>query len=158
MLTRGLRVSTVVVVLAAAAALSWSFGRWWLAGGHPPLRVGWFAGVILLGMGVVVVVTGARMWRMRHGRTHVEPVVAARILGLAQASALTGAVVAGLHLGQAIALAPDAGFAGRGELAVKWGVAALGALVLAAAGLLVQRWCRIDEDDDEGRQDRRGVS
>lgn len=158
MLDRGLRWSTVTVVLAAAAVLSWAFGRWWIAGGHPPLRVGWLAGVVLLGMGAVVLGMGLRMWRMRHGRTHVEPVVAARILGLAQASALTGAVIAGLHLGQAIALAPDAGFAGRGGLALKWAVAGLGAVVLGSAGLLVQRWCRIDDDDDEDPSSRSGVS
>lgn len=155
MLTRGLKIPTVAVVLVAVAALSWSFGRWWLAGGNSPMRVGWLAGVLLLGMGVIVVVTGHRMRRMRHGRTHVEPVVAARILGLAQASALTGAVVAGLHLGQALALAPDHDFGGRGELALKWAVAALGAVLLAAAGLLVQAWCRIDDDDD--RPDRSNV-
>lgn len=158
MLDRGLRWPTLAVVLAAMAALSWSFGRWWLAGGHPPLRVGWLAGVVLLGMGAVVLGMGRRMWRLRHGRTHVEPVVAARILGLAQASALTGAVIAGLHLGQAIALAPDAGFAGRGELALKWGLAGLGAVVLGVAGLLVQRWCRIDDDDGEDHSSRSGVS
>lgn len=149
MLDRGLRLSTVAVVLVAAGALSWAFGRWWVTGGHAPMRVGWLAGVLLVGMGAVVVATGRRMWRMRHGRTHVEPLVAARILGLAQASALTGAVIAGLHAGQALALAPDAGFAGRGELAVKWAVAALGALVLVGAGMLVQSWCRVDDDDDE---------
>lgn len=158
MLDRGLRVPTVVVVLGAAAALSWSIGRWWLAGGNAPLRVGWFAGILLLAMGGIVVAAGWRMWRMRHGRAHVEPVVAARVLGLAQASALTGAAVAGLHLGQAIALAPDAGFAGRGELALKWAVAALGAVALAVAGLVVQSWCRVGDDDDEDRPGRSGVS
>lgn len=158
MLERGLRLPTVLVVLLACGALSWSFGRWWITGGHAPLRVGWLAGALLVAMGAIVLVTGRRMWRMRHGRTHVEPLVAARILGLAQASALTGAVIAGLDLGQAVALAPDAGFAGRGELAVKWAVAGLGALVLVAAGLLVQSWCRVDRDDDDEEPGRSEVS
>ncbi|QBF45071.1 DUF3180 domain-containing protein [Janibacter limosus] len=149
MLERGLRSSTVAIVLVAVGVLSWAGGRWWVAGGHAPMRVGWLAGVLLLGMGLVVVATGRRMWRMRRGQGHVEPLVAARILGLAQASALTGAVIAGLDLGQALALLPDVGFAGRGELAVKWAVGALGALALVAAGLLVQSWCRLDDDDDE---------
>lgn len=152
MLDRGLKLSTLAAVIVVAGALSWAFARWWISGGHAPMRVGWLAGVLLVGMGAVVVVTGRRMWRMRHGQAHVEPLVAARILGLAQASALTGAVIAGLHAGQALALAPDAGFAGRGELAVMWAVAALGALVLAGAGLLVQSWCRVDDDDGDERR------
>lgn len=149
MLRHGLRIPTVVAVVVGSGVLSWSFGRWWLAGGNAPLRVGWLAGVLLLGMAVVVVVAGARMWRMRLGRTHVEPVVAARILGLAQASALTGAVMAGLDLGQALALLPDHDFAGRGELALWWALGGAGALALVVAGLLVQSWCRISGGGDE---------
>ena len=86
---------------------------------------------------------------MRRGRTHVEPLVAARILGLAQASAVTGAIIAGLYLGQALALAPDAGYAGRGGMALRWAVAAVGAVLLTVAGLVVQAWCRVDDDDDD---------
>ncbi|UUZ44218.1 DUF3180 domain-containing protein [Janibacter limosus] len=150
MLERGLRSSTVAIVLVAVGVLSWAGGRWWVAGGHAPMRVGWLAGVLLLGMGLVVVATGRRMWRMRRGRGHVEPLVAARIPGLAPGQRTHhGAVIAGLDLGQALALLPDVGFAGRGELAVKWAVGALGAPALVAAGLLVQSWCRLDDDDDE---------
>ena len=149
MLDRGLRLPTVLGVLAVAGVLSWGFGRWWISGGHSPLRVGWFTGVLLLGMAAVVVVTGRRMWRMRHGRAHVGPIVAERILRLAQARAITGAVVAGLYLGPALALAPDIGYAGRGELALAWSVAGLGAIALLAAGMVVQWWCRVDDDDDD---------
>lgn len=149
MLRTGLKISTTVLVAFAVMVLSWGFGRWWITGGHAGLRIGWVAGVLLVGMAVVVVVAGSRMWRMRRGRTHVEPVVAARLLGLAQASALTGAITGGFYLGQALALLPDHDFGGRGVLAVQHGLAALGGLLLAVAGLLVQSWCRIDGDDDE---------
>ncbi|WP_338748592.1 DUF3180 domain-containing protein [Janibacter alittae] len=150
MLRTGLKISTTAFVTVAVMVLSWGFGRWWLTGGHSGLRVGWVAGVLLVGMAVVVVVAGSRMWRMRRGRTHVEPVVAARLLGLAQASALTGAITGGFYLGQALALLPDHDFGGRGVLALQHGLAALGGLLMAVAGLLVQSWCRIDRDDDEG--------
>ena len=151
MLRQGLRTSTVVLVTLGLTVLSWGVGRWWLAGGHAALRIGWIAGALLVGMAVVVVLTGVRMWRMRRGRTHVDPVVAARILGLAQASALTGAVTGGLYLGQALALLPDLDFGGRGALAAQHGLAALGGLLMAVAGLLVQSWCRIERDEDEDR-------
>lgn len=149
MLRQGLKVSTLALVALLLTVLSWGIGRWWLSGGNAALQIGWLAGALLLGMAVVVVVTGSRMWRMRHGRTHVEPVVAARVLGLAQASALTGAVMAGVYLGQALVLVPDITFAGRGGLVLRFGAAALGGLLMAVAGLLVQSWCRIEDDDDE---------
>lgn len=160
MLRRGISISMVALVAAAAAVLSWAVGSWWIDGGRAPLRVGWLAGVLLLAMGAVVLAAGSRMWRQRRGRTHVPPLVAARLLGLAQASALTGAVMTGLDLGQVLALLPDLDFGGRGALAARWSVAALGALALTAAGLLVQRWCRVDtgDDEDEGAGEGSAVS
>ena len=149
MLRTGLKISTMALVVVVVMVISWGFGRWWLTGGNAGLRIGWVAGVLLVGMAVVVVVAGSRMWRMRRGRTHVEPVVAARLLGLAQASALTGAITGGFYLGQALALLPDHDFGGRGVLAIQHGLAAVGGLLMAIAGLLVQSWCRIDDDDDE---------
>ena len=149
MLRDGLKISTVALIALVVTVLSWGFGQWWLAAGHPAFRVGWLAGALLIGMAVIVVVTGSRMWRMRQGRTHVEPVVAARVLGLAQASALTGAIVGALYLGQALALAPDHDFAGRGALAIQMAFAALGGAAMIAGGLLVQSWCRIEDDDDD---------
>ena len=149
MLREGLKISTVALIALVVTVLSWAFGQWWIAAGHTAFRVGWLAGALLIGMAVIVVVTGSRMWRMRQGRTHVEPVVAARVLGLAQASALTGAIVGALYLGQALALAPDYDFAGRGSLAIQMAFAALGGASMIAAGLLVQSWCRIGDDDDE---------
>lgn len=149
MLRNGLKVSTAGFVALFATILSWGAGRWWLSGGNGAPQIGWLAGALLIAMAVVVVITGSRMWRMRRGRTHVEPVVAARVLGLAQAGALTGAVMGGVYLGQALVLLPDFNYAGRGVLMLRFAFAALGGLLLVVGGLLVQSWCRIDDDDDE---------
>ena len=149
MLRHGLRVTTVLVTGAATTVLSWSAGRWWLNSGHAPVQVGWLVGVLLVAMAAVLLYAGRPMWRMRRGKGHVEPLVAARLLGLAQASALTGAITGGIYLGLALVLVPEIGFAGRGEMALKLGLAALGAALIAVAGMLVQRWCRIDRDDDD---------
>lgn len=156
MLTHGLKVSTTLLVAAVPAVLSWGFGRWWLTSGHSAMSIGWIAGALLVGMAVVVVVAGLRMWRMRRGGALVAPLVAARLLVLAQASALTGALTGGFYLGQALALLPDYDFAGRGVLALQHGLAAAGGALMVIAGLLVQSWCRIDpsedEDEDEGAE------
>lgn len=155
MLRQGVQLATVMLVLLGATVLSWGLGRWWVSGGRTLMEIGWLPGGLLIGMALVVVATGSRMWRMRRGETHVEPLVAARLLGLAQASALTGAVTGGLYLGQALVLLPDLDFAGRGALAARMAFAGLGGLLMSGAGLLVQRWCRIgDEDEEEGDEDR----
>ena len=153
MLKHGLKLSVVALVALAVTVLSWGVGRWWLGAGHSAPHVGWLAGLLLLAMALVVAVAGSRMWRMRRGRTHVPPLVAARVLGLAQASALTGAITGGLYLGQAIVLLPDYDFAGRGQLALRLGFAALGGFAMIGAGLLVQSWCRLDDRDDEDPKD-----
>lgn len=149
MLRSGLKRSTTGLVALFATIISWGVGRWWMSGGHSAPQIGWLTGGLLVAMAVVVVLTGSRMWRMRRGRTHVEPVVAARILGLAQASALTGAVMGGVYLGQTLVLLPDMNYAGRGALMLRFALAALGGLLLVVGGLLVQSWCRIADDDDE---------
>lgn len=145
----GLSWRTVLAVGAVATALSWVLGRWWLGAGNQPFRVTWLAGGLLLAMAVVVLVSG---WRMRgHQRRErlVEPLLAARILSLAQASALTGALVGGGYLGQALVLLPDLDFGGRGGIALGHGLAGLGGALVAVAGLVVQGWCRVVDDEDD---------
>lgn len=149
MLRSGLKVSTAAFVALFATILSWGAGRWWLSAGNAAPQIGWLAGALLIAMAAVVVITGSRMWRMRRGRTHVEPVVAARVLGLAQAGALTGAVMGGVYLGQALVLLPDMNYAGRGSLLLRFALAAVGGLLLVVGGLIVQSWCRVDGDGDE---------
>lgn len=149
MLRDGLRVSVVAAVAVGAALLSWLIGRIWLDGGNQPWRTSWLAVLLLVAMAATVLAMGRRMWRHRRRGDRVEPLVAARILGLAQASALTGALVGGGYLGQAVALLPDLGFGRRGEIALWHAGAALAGLAVAAAGLLVQSWCRVREDDDQ---------
>ena len=51
---------------------------------------------------------------------------------------------------QALVLLPDLDFGGRGTIALWDALAGLGGLLVAGAGLIVQSWCRIVEDDDEG--------
>lgn len=152
MLRQGLRPWTVVLTALVAMLASWAVGRWWLDGGNQPVRVTWLAGALLVGMAVAVLVMGRRMWRHRYRGAHVEPLVAARVLGLAQASALTGALTAGGYLGQALLHVPDLDFANRGEIALWHAVAGAGGALVAAAGLVVQSWCRI-VDDESGERD-----
>ena len=86
--------------------------------------------------------------------TSLDPLRAARTVVLAQAAALTGSAAAGWYLGQLVVVLTDLSLeANRGRL-LPLGALVVAGVALAAAGLVAQRWCRIDppaEDDDEAR-------
>src|SRR5690606_31255 len=73
---------------------------------------------------------------------------AARTLRLAQASSLTGAVVAGWFLGHFAILLPDRDLTPYARQIIPLLLIIASAVVLAAAGLLAQRWCRLPDDPD----------
>lgn len=147
----------LVVLGVGAAAFAWALLLIWIdGGGHTP-RVPWTVPPVLGVAASVVLIAGlpVRRWvaqgrRLAAGevvdRRRLDPIVAARTLLLAVASAHAGAVLAGWYAGQALAEFADVP-AGR-SARVAWALAAAGAsLVLALCGLLVQRWCRIPPED-----------
>lgn len=122
----------------------------------PPLPL--FAGITLLVLAIAETVLGfslkARIER-RPGTTPVQPLMAVRAVTLAKASAVAGAVMAGVwtgllgyllpRLSQLVAAAQDTPGAALG----------LGcALALVAAALWLQRCCRAPTDDDHTPRDR----
>lgn len=149
MLRHGLRVSTAALVVLVTALLSGVVAS--LATRSPAdlPRVPWLAIGLLVLMAVVVLVVGWPIRRHTHGEKRVDSLKAARILGLAQASALTGAVIAGVYLGPLLLVLPDLGWSPSAERAVRFGAGTLAALLVVVAGLVVQAWCRVNEDDDE---------
>ena len=154
MLPDGLRPRITVLTGAAVTVVSWLFSRWWLAGGRRVLETPWLAAALLAVMALALVVVAWPMRRYRREGRPVEPLRAARTLSLAQASALTGAIVAGLYAGHALALVPDLGFGRHSELALRLALAAAGGVLVALAGHRAQGWCRIrDEDRSDSRSD-----
>jgi hypothetical protein len=76
-----------------------------------------------------------------------------RTVVLAQASALTGAFVAGWYLAQMLVLLPDLDVASvRSQV---WRLVALGVggVLMVVAGLLVQAMCRVDQDHRGQKKD-----
>lgn len=77
----------------------------------------------------------------------LPPVVAARTAALAMAASRTGAAIGGLYLGFCVALIAELSNAAGREYAGIAATAAVGSAALAAAGLWLERMCRIPPDD-----------
>jgi hypothetical protein len=93
--------------------------------------------------------TRARLEK-RPGTKPMPPVLALRTAALALAVSRAGSVVGGFYLGVAVALSPSWGIAYVRGLIIAALVAAIGSGLLVAAGLWLERICRIPPSDDDG--------
>ena len=150
------RISTLVVAGLAAAAVAWLLISSLYYSGIP--RLPWLPVVTLAGLAVLeayaAINTRARIER-KPGREPVNPLVVARFVVLAKASALAAAIFAGFYAGlggwlfveTTRAALDDRPAAGGGLLA---------SLALVGAALWLERSCRVPErPDDEREQDPR---
>jgi hypothetical protein len=117
----------------------------------PPLPLP--AGVTLLVLGVAELIMAqalrSRIER-RPGARPVQPLVAARAVALAQASALAGAIMGGVWLGLLGYLVPRrAEVAAAAEDTPSAVVGLLCAAALVAAALWLQHCCRTPPDDED---------
>ena len=122
-------------------------------GGVPP-EVPWTAPV---GLVVVTALVGALAYathqRIQVRRERVEPSRAVALLVLGKASALAGAVIAGGYLAYALMFLARLDAAAPRDRVVRSVIAALVGLGLCAAGLLLERACRVPRGADEDDQD-----
>jgi hypothetical protein len=142
---RPTRASTLIVAGLATAALSWlAISRFY---GDFPANVPWLPGITMLGLAALefgaAVSTRARIER-RAGTEPVDPLLVARLVVLAKASALAAALFAGLFGGVALWLFTEGGpLANAGEDLPAAVTGFVGAAALIAAALVLERACRV---------------
>lgn len=118
-------------------------------GGSPP-RLGWVAPLILLAGAVVVGTFAYSTWQSlhrRHERMTADHGIT--MLSLAKASAMVAALVAGFYGGYALAFVDNLDAMLGRERFVRGAAASAASLVLLVTGLLLERACRLPDDDDE---------
>ncbi len=150
----GIRVSTLVIVALGTAVVAWLALQWWLSSGPSLPHPGWLGLIAMVALAIALLALGWPVKKLRDGTSDrfISPLRAARTLVLAQAGALTGAALTGWYAAGVLVLLPDADV--QSVLSQIWVLLAHGfvAVGLAAAGMVVQSWCRLlprDENDEQ---------
>ena len=137
------RVRDLIAYAAAVTLITWLAMRQWY-GDLPRLR--WFVPLSLVLLAVAEVLAANQLRdriRRRPGALPVQPLVAARMLALAKASAVVGAVMVGIWTGLLVYVVPRLGqlaAAGSDTVTAAFGVVA--AVALTAAALWLEYSCR----------------
>lgn len=114
--------------------------------------------ILLVVIGAVVVILAVPIHRATHGRrtAPVNPFRAVRVVSLAKASSLAGAVFAGAGLGLILFALSRPVDPSVGSLSALIATAVCAA-VLMAAGLVAEHLCTIRKDDDDQHPDAGGA-
>lgn len=146
---RPTRISTLVALLVALGAVSWGALRVAeIRGGTLP-NLTWTAPTGIAVTALVVLVATVALRRRLGGDRPPHPLGTARMAVLGKASAHVGPIVGGLYLGYLALLLPDLDVTDRRDRALVSAVALLAAVLLSAAGLFLERSCRIRGGDEE---------
>lgn len=147
----GIRVTTLVLAGLAMTVVAWLALRWVASGGTAVPEPGWVGAAAMLFLGGGLLLAGWQVRKVRDGAPNpaVTPLRAARTLVLGQAGALTGSVLVGWYLANALVLLPDADVVSQRARLWPFALHAVVAVLLAASGMVVQNWCRLRPRDDE---------
>lgn len=155
---RGVTVRLVLFVWLAATGFAYLGLRIWDLQNSLLLQTSWISLIVLVFMASGVFFAGLPIRRFLRGqsRKSLNPMRAMRTLVLAQAAALTGALVSGWYLAQVLVLLPDFDIESRRTLVLRLAALSAGGALLAVAGLLTQRMCRVDKsvEGDDLHDDR----
>ena len=149
------RIRDLIAYAAAVTLITWLALRQWY-GDLPRLR--WFVPLSLVLLAIAEVLAANQLRdriRRRPGALPVQPLVAARMLALAKASAVVGAVMVGIWAGLLVYVVPRLGqlaAAGNDTATAAFGVVA--AVALTAAALWLEYSCRTPAPPDGDRQAR----
>jgi len=110
--------------------------------------VTWLQPLALLLVALIIGGTAWGTWRSNQGRTaRLEPHRAVNRLVLGRACALVGALIAGGYAGYAVSWLGISGDPLAGQRVLRSAIAALLGVAICVAGVLLERACRVREDD-----------
>ena len=155
---RGVTIRLLLLLGVVVTAFAYLGLRFWTAQGRalPPASWGALLVLVFMASGVFFAALPIRRFLRGQSKKPLNPMRAMRTVVLAQASALTGAVVTGWYLAQVLLLMPDFDIPSRRALGLRLAALAAGGLLMVAAGLVAQAMCRVDGDGRGSDDDRHG--
>ena len=144
----------LLMLAVFGGAILWFVETALAVSGRPVLIPPFTLSVALVLIGVIIAVMAWPIRRVARGNrsARVDPFYATRVVMLAKASSLGGALLAGAGIGIAGYLLSRSVLPAVGS--VTMGVAtAVGAILLLVGGLVAEHWCTIPPDDDEKKRD-----
>lgn len=152
----------LLILAALGATVGWFLQTALAASGNaviiPPLTLA--VALALIGVIVVLMALPVRRVTRRVEGARVDPFYATRVVMLAKASSLSGAMLGGAGLGITAYLVTRSVVPGVGSVAMAL-ASTVGAIILLVGGLVAEHMCTIPPDDDdprEGRPDPRGLA
>lgn len=146
----GIAIKHVVPTAAVVFVIAYGLLRWWTAQGNILPTVNWFTVAVEVLIGAMVLVGGWQIHQYREHKGHrmPQPQQARRIVVSAQASALVGAALAGFYAAHVVIALGNLDSDRLRSIAIAATAAVLTSAAMSAVGLVVQSWCRIDDDND----------
>ena len=147
------RPSMLLLLALLGGGAGWFLETVLVSAGSPAFIPPYTLAVALALIGVIVVVIARPVYRAvrRTATTRVDPFYATRVVVLAKASSLTGAIFAGMALGVLLFLLTRSVVPAGGTIAMTV-VTVAGALILLAGGLIAEKMCTLPPDDDDPTQ------
>ncbi|MFI8854712.1 DUF3180 domain-containing protein [Streptomyces sp. NPDC053499] len=153
-----LRIRTLAALFVLAGVLAWGGARLWDALGTLP-SVPFAAPIVLGAIAAILLATAlslrARLKAQREREPDaqgVDPMMAARAVLFGQASALVAALVSGVYGGTGLFLITErADVPARASQALYASLSVVAGIAVIAAAVLLERICRLPEDDDENQ-------
>jgi len=144
------KASPLVVLALIGLAAGWFAEMMLVGSGRPSLVPPITLGVALALIGVLVVLGALPVFRVVRGVTgaRVDPFYATRIVLLAKASSLAGAIIIGFAVAVLAFLLSRSVVASAGSVAMAI-VTLVGAAVLLAGGLVAEKMCTLPPSDDD---------
>ena len=145
----------LVLLTLLGGGVTWFLETALAASGQPVLIPPFTLAVAIVLIGAVVVVMALPVRRVSRGapNARIDPFYATRVVMLAKASSLSGALLAGGGLGIAGYLLSRSVLPGVGSITMAFATA-VGATLLLVAGLVAEHMCTIPPDDDDKQHHR----
>lgn len=139
----------VVVAVAVGLAIGTSVPEIALRTGNVAPRPGWVAAILLTALAIGLASTARGTWRnLREDKRSIHSELGVRLLAVAKASALVGALFLGAYGGYALMYLDAMSTAYGRERVIQSALAALAGLAVIVTALWLERTLRLPEDDE----------